>query len=81
MTTLEIKLHAHRLMVPYLDRLVPIAWDALKRLRFGAHRMLDSSLRRNLAALGDMMYESLCLLLCCAFLRILTELCNDGLAM
>lgn len=44
MTTLEIELHAHRLMVPYLDRLVPVAWDALECLRFGAHRVLDSSL-------------------------------------
>lgn len=34
-SALEVELHAHCLLVAHLDGLVPVAWDALKRLRFG----------------------------------------------
>jgi hypothetical protein len=35
-SALEVELHAHGLLVTHLDGLVPVAGDALKRLRFGA---------------------------------------------
>jgi hypothetical protein len=72
----EVKLHAHRLMILDLNGLMPVAWNALERLRFGAHWVLNLGLCGHLPTLGNLMNKSLCLLLRHAALRLLAQLTN-----
>lgn len=44
MTTFEVQLDAHRVMIFHFDSLVPVARNTLKCLRFGAHGVLTPSL-------------------------------------
>jgi len=70
----EVKLNAHRLMVLDLNGLMPVAWNALERLRFGAHRVLDLWLCGHLPTLSNLVNKSLCLLFGHAALGLLAQL-------
>jgi hypothetical protein len=61
-------------MVLDLNGLMPVAWNALERLRFGAHRVLDLWLCGHLPTLSNLVNKSLCLLFGHAALRLLAQL-------
>jgi len=70
----EVKLNAHRLIVLNLNGLMPVAWNALECLRFGAHRVLGLRLFGHLPTLSNLVNKSLCFLFGHAALRLLAQL-------
>ena len=57
-TTFKIEFDSHSLPITYLNCLMPGTWNALKCLRFWAHRVLTSRLGGHFATFSYMLYKS-----------------------